>query len=110
MGAAQFDDRPTRAFVDIDHVNLDIIAAAQFLIGNLLFAHEHGFVLFIKHHSHSTRNIVGAANLSIDDFTHTMGKIFKDRIAFGFTNALEDHLFCGLGSDATEIIRLGSPP
>ncbi|MEZ4612560.1 MAG: hypothetical protein R2838_20340 [Caldilineaceae bacterium] len=107
MGAAELDDRAARAAMDVHHVDLEIVAAAQLLVGNLLFAHQQRFGLVIQQDGHGVGGGVHAAHLRVDQLADAMGKILVDRVARGLADALQDDLLGRLRRNAAEVGRLG---
>ncbi len=107
MGAAQFDDRPACAFVDVHDVDANVVAAAQMLSGDLLIAREERFVLVVQHHGDGAGGVVGAAHLGVDDLADAMREVLEHGIAFGLADALQDDLLGGLRRNAAKVSGLG---
>ncbi len=105
MGAADLDYGAARALMYVHNIDLDVLATAQLFGGDLVLAHHQAFVLVVKHERDGARLGVDAAHLGGNHLAHLVRKIFVDRVAFRFADALEDHLLGRLGGNAAKVVR-----
>ncbi len=69
--------------------------------GDLLTAGQDRFDVAELDRGHAA---VRSPNHAVDDLADQLAVLVHQRIAFGLADLLDDHLFGGLGSDATDLI------